>query len=335
MKSHPDMNLLDIFEIGEMMEHILSFVPLYVYGRLCCTSHAVNHYVGHSQIYLKMLELYHLRTDAKLYKYFDDIYIPSIKEEFFIMTCLQSDTKMALSIYHKSRNLNLGFAINVARYTKQNEILDVLYKIYPKSKFFPRMYVDHPTWYNIVDKILWELEPFNPLLSKCYEKKVSLMDRIIAKNIREYMIEQNINFGELNVYQIKSCIEQLYSPLSQNSAMPSAKELARLLINAWRNTDCSKIYGLVREKPRNLTLNEIMRIEILYLKVRKCSAYNFLTCKFILYKLCQLLELNEHAKFFYFSCPELCGYNRDTIYTKNFYWSKVCRIKRWEFIPTN
>jgi hypothetical protein len=53
---------------------------------------------------------------------------------------------------------------------------------------------------------------------------------------------------------------------------------------------------------------------------------NFLSYSYVLYKFCQLLELDE-----YLQCFPLLK-NRDKLYNQDKIWQKICEDLRWEFI---
>ena len=55
---------------------------------------------------------------------------------------------------------------------------------------------------------------------------------------------------------------------------------------------------------------------------------NFLSYSFILYKFCELLELDE-----FLSCFPLLK-NRDKLYMQDKIWQKICLDMDWEFIRT-
>jgi hypothetical protein len=53
---------------------------------------------------------------------------------------------------------------------------------------------------------------------------------------------------------------------------------------------------------------------------------NFLSYSYVLYKFCELLELDEHLPCF----PLLK--NRDKLYVQDKIWQKICADLKWEFI---
>ena len=53
---------------------------------------------------------------------------------------------------------------------------------------------------------------------------------------------------------------------------------------------------------------------------------NFLSYSYVLYKFCELLELDE-----YLSCFPLLK-NRDKLYVQDKIWQKICEELKWEFI---
>ena len=55
---------------------------------------------------------------------------------------------------------------------------------------------------------------------------------------------------------------------------------------------------------------------------------NFLSYSYVLYKFCELLEMDE-----YLACFPLLK-NRDKLYLQDKTWEKICEEMKWQFIPT-
>jgi hypothetical protein len=55
---------------------------------------------------------------------------------------------------------------------------------------------------------------------------------------------------------------------------------------------------------------------------------NFLSYGYVLYKFCELLEMDEYLAYF----PLLK--NRDKLYLQDKTWELICRDQSWQYIPT-
>ena len=70
--------------------------------------------------------------------------------------------------------------------------------------------------------------------------------------------------------------------------------------------------------------------EIQFSFVKHCpkKRSNFLSYSFVLYKFCELLELDEHLP--YLNLLK----SRDKLHQQDVIWEKICEDLRWEYIPS-
>lgn len=69
-------------------------------------------------------------------------------------------------------------------------------------------------------------------------------------------------------------------------------------------------------------------MEPLFIKYRPPGRKNFLSYNYVMYKCCELLELDEYLQ--YFSLLKA----RDKLKLQDDVWEKICADLRWEFIKT-
>jgi predicted nucleic acid-binding Zn-ribbon protein len=98
-----------------------------------------------------------------------------------------------------------------------------------------------------------------------------------------------------------------------------------------------QIKNRIQHQMTNLTLSKEMEeklqhmfreLQPAFIKFCPPDRSNFLSYPFVLYKLCQLLELDE-----YLPCFTLLK-SREKLYQQDQVWQKICQEMRWQFIRT-
>jgi hypothetical protein len=110
--------------------------------------------------------------------------------------------------------------------------------------------------------------------------------------------------------------------------------LQKLKLNSMY-THAKQIGNIIQQQMTTLTLSKEMdeklqhmfkEIQPAFIKYCPEDRSNFLSYPYVLYKLCQLLEMDE-----FLPCFQLLKC-RGKLYEQDKVWQKICKEMRWEFI---
>ena len=112
--------------------------------------------------------------------------------------------------------------------------------------------------------------------------------------------------------------------------------LQKLKLSKWYD-HVQQIKNRIQHQMTNLTLSKEMEEKLQYLFkeiqpafIKYCPANrsNFLSYPYVLYKLCQLLEMDE-----FLPCFQLLK-SREKLYQQDQVWEQICQEMRWQFIKS-
>jgi len=112
--------------------------------------------------------------------------------------------------------------------------------------------------------------------------------------------------------------------------------LQKLKLSKWYD-HVQQIKNRIQHQMTNLTLSKEMEEKLQYLFkeiqpafIKYCPANrsNFLSYPYVLYKLCQLLEMDE-----FLPCFQLLK-SREKLYQQDQVWKQICQEMRWQFIKS-
>jgi len=137
-------------------------------------------------------------------------------------------------------------------------------------------------------------------------------------------------------------VEAVMRELKKERVSDPKKLKKEKILEILRKLKCSKMYDHVQQiknriqhQMTNLTLSKEMEeklqhmfreIQPAFIKYCPASRSNFLSYPYVLFKLCQLLEMDDYLPFF-----QLLK-SREKLYQQDQVWQKICAEMRWQFI---
>jgi len=155
---------------------------------------------------------------------------------------------------------------------------------------------------------------FNEWLAQFQAKESTEIPEEVFENIQGQIKKERILPGSLN----RSKIREILKKLKYNSFYEHVPHILSRL-----NGHTAPVMDRETEEKLRYLFKEIQPS---FQKHCPAERSNFLSYSYVLYKLCELLELDD-----FLHCFPLLK-NRDKLYAQDKIWEKICRDLRWEFI---
>ena len=155
---------------------------------------------------------------------------------------------------------------------------------------------------------------FNEWLAQFQAKETTEIPEEVFENIQAQLKKERIHASSLN----RSKIREILKKLKYNSFYEHVPHILSRL-----NGHTAPIMDREMEEKLRYLFKEIQPS---FQKHCPAERSNFLSYSYVLYKLCELLELDD-----FLHCFPLLK-NRDKLYAQDKIWEKICKDLQWEFI---
>jgi DNA-directed RNA polymerase subunit RPC12/RpoP len=155
---------------------------------------------------------------------------------------------------------------------------------------------------------------FNEWLAQFQAKETTEIPEEVFDNIQAQLKKERIHASSLN----RSKIREILKKLKYNSFYEHVPHILSRL-----NGHTAPIMDREMEEKLRYLFKEIQPS---FQKHCPAERSNFLSYSYVLYKLCELLELDD-----FLHCFPLLK-NRDKLYAQDKIWEKICKDLQWEFI---
>lgn len=157
---------------------------------------------------------------------------------------------------------------------------------------------------------------FNECLSQFQAKESTDIPLALYEKIKKEVNKMKINIESLDKEILKSILKKLNKS--------KYYEHAPYIINKLNNLPPPTMTRENEDKLRSM----FKEIQGPFMEIRPDERKNFLSYNYVLYKMCELLELDV-----YLSCFPLLK-SVEKLHNQDVLWEKICRKLRWHFIPT-
>ena len=155
---------------------------------------------------------------------------------------------------------------------------------------------------------------FNEWLAQFQAKESTEIPEEVFEHIQEQIKKERLQASSLN----RSKIREILKKLKYNSFYEHVPHILSRL-----NGHTAPVMGRETEEKLRYLFKEIQPS---FQKHCPAERSNFLSYSYVLYKLCELLELDD-----FLHCFPLLK-NRDKLYAQDKIWEKICKDLQWEFI---
>ena len=155
---------------------------------------------------------------------------------------------------------------------------------------------------------------FNEWLAQFQAKESTEIPEEVFEHIQEQIKKERLQASSLN----RSKIREILKKLKYNSFYEHVPHILSRL-----NGHTAPVMGRETEEKLRYLFKEIQPS---FQKHCPAERSNFLSYSYVLYKLCELLELDD-----FLPCFPLLK-NRDKLYAQDKIWEKICKDLQWEFI---
>ena len=155
---------------------------------------------------------------------------------------------------------------------------------------------------------------FNEWLAQFQAKESTEIPEEVFDHIQEQIKKERLQASSLN----RSKIREILKKLKYNSFYEHVPHILSRL-----NGHTAPVMGRETEEKLRYLFKEIQPS---FQKHCPAERSNFLSYSYVLYKLCELLELDD-----FLHCFPLLK-NRDKLYAQDKIWEKICKDLQWEFI---
>ena len=155
---------------------------------------------------------------------------------------------------------------------------------------------------------------FNEWLAQFQAKESTEIPEEVFENIQGQIKKERLQASSLN----RSKIREILKKLKYNSFYEHVPHILSRL-----NGHTAPVMGRETEEKLRYLFKEIQPS---FQKHCPAERSNFLSYSYVLYKLCELLELDD-----FLHCFPLLK-NRDKLYAQDKIWEKICKDLQWEFI---
>jgi len=155
---------------------------------------------------------------------------------------------------------------------------------------------------------------FNEWLAQFQAKESTEIPEEVFENIQAQIKKERLQASSLN----RSKIREILKKLKYNSFYEHVPHILSRL-----NGHTAPVMGRETEEKLRYLFKEIQPS---FQKHCPAERSNFLSYSYVLYKLCELLELDD-----FLHCFPLLK-NRDKLYAQDKIWEKICKDLQWEFI---
>ena len=155
---------------------------------------------------------------------------------------------------------------------------------------------------------------FNEWLAQFQAKESTEIPEDVFDHIQEQIKKERLQASSLN----RSKIREILKKLKYNSFYEHVPHILSRL-----NGHTAPVMGRETEEKLRYLFKEIQPS---FQKHCPAERSNFLSYSYVLYKLCELLELDD-----FLPCFPLLK-NRDKLYAQDKIWEKICKDLQWEFI---
>ena len=155
---------------------------------------------------------------------------------------------------------------------------------------------------------------FNEWLAQFQAKESTEIPEEVFEHIQDQIKKERLQASSLN----RSKIREILKKLKYNSFYEHVPHILSRL-----NGHTAPVMGRETEEKLRYLFKEIQPS---FQKHCPAERSNFLSYSYVLYKLCELLELDD-----FLPCFPLLK-NRDKLYAQDKIWEKICRDLQWEFI---
>ena len=158
---------------------------------------------------------------------------------------------------------------------------------------------------------------FNELIAQFQGKESTDIPNDIYTNIlKELKKNKNIDMNDLTIKQMREILKKLkYNKYYEN--------INTIITVITGNNTC-----IITRENEDVLRNMFKEIQLPFMKHCPSSRKNFLSYSYVLYKFCELLELNELLKVF-----SLLK-SREKLQQQDMIWKNICKELQWEFIPS-
>ena len=155
---------------------------------------------------------------------------------------------------------------------------------------------------------------FNEWLAQFQAKESTEIPEEVFEHIQDQIKKERLQASSLN----RSKIREILKKLKYNSFYEHVPHILSRL-----NGHTAPVMGRETEEKLRYLFKEIQPS---FQKHCPAERSNFLSYSYVLYKLCELLELDD-----FLPCFPLLK-NRDKLYAQDKIWEKICKDLQWEFI---
>ena len=155
---------------------------------------------------------------------------------------------------------------------------------------------------------------FNEWLAQFQAKESTDIPDEVFEHIKEQINKERLQASSLN----RNKIREILKKLKYNSFYEHVPHILSRL-----NGNTAPVMGRETEEKLRYLFKEIQPS---FQKHCPAERSNFLSYSYVLYKLCELLELDD-----FLHCFPLLK-NRDKLYAQDKIWEKICKDLQWEFI---